>query len=346
MAQQTSAPAVVAIAGRDTVQIEEELSRVLTDAGIDLTDGFDHAELDGIDADASAIVQAATTIPFLSAKRSVVVRRADRLRDSDVEQIAAMLPNVPKTSLLVFVFEPLDDGAKGVALKNAAKKVGQLIEIRPPDRAKVIADLKDRAKREGIAFEPKAAEHLADLVSDDLSEAVSELSKLLSACRSKGAVSIADVNEIVIPSREYRVFVLLDEVCSGRLGPALAQLDRLISSAATVEQAAMRNVLPQMHKQLLLIYQARAIADARTPLTSPEAEMSLNTKYSLAAQKDFSRSKATSFARRLTLRQVARLLRLVLETDMRLKGQLAQASPRETVERMLAEMCMVAAPQA
>jgi DNA polymerase-3 subunit delta len=345
MSSLTEIPPVVAISGKDSVQIEEELNRVLTDAGIDLTDGFDHAELDGIDTDASAIVQAATTIPFLSTKRSVVVRRADRLKDSDVEQLATVLPNVPKTSLLVLVFEPLDDGAKGAALKTAAKKAGQLIEIRPPDRAKVIAELKDRAKRGGVAFEPKAAEHLADLVSDDLSEAVSEMSKLMSACRSKGSISITDVNEIVIPSREYRVFVLLDEVCSGRLGPALAQLDCLISSSATVEQAAMRNVLPQMHKQLLLIYQARSISDARLSLTSPEAEMALSTKYSLAAQKDFSRSKATSFARRLTLNQVSKLLRLVLETDMRLKGQLAQATPRETVERMLAEMCMVAAPQ-
>lgn len=339
MAKTPADPRVIAISGTDPVLVIEKVEEVLQLAGIDISDTFDHVEVDAIETDAPTILQSVTTIPFLSSKRSVVVRRANRLKESDVESLSAALPSLPQTGLLVLVFESTDDEAKGASLKAAAKKAGELIEVRSPKREEIIREVEKRAKAAGLTFQGRAAHELVEMVGDDITETVSELGKLVPACAKNGKIGSKDVREIVVPSREYRVFVLLDEVCMGRLGPALTQLDRLLSSNSKVEEAAMRHLLPQMHKQLLMVYQARALADERAPMNSPTF---LHPGYSLADRTDFQRNKASGFARKLSLPTISRLLRLVLETDMRLKGQLAQANPRESLERMLAEMCVVA----
>jgi DNA polymerase III delta subunit len=243
--------------------------------------------------------------------------------------------------LIVLVFEPVGDAAKGTALKSAAKKAGRLIEVKSPDRSVIIKELKKRAGEAGLSFDRDAAEKMCDLVGADLSEAVSELGKLIAACGSTGKVTVDDVNQVVIPSQEYRVFTLLDAVCEGKLGPALTELGRLLSAMPKAEDAAMRNVLPQMHKQLLNIFQARALLDERVSLASQSAKQYLSEAYSLANAREYPQRKAMTFAKTLSLAQVSALLRLVLETDMRLKGQLAQATPEETLERMLAEMCLI-----
>ncbi len=345
MAVSGVSPSVVAISGSDPLLIIEALQASLAEAGIDPVDSFDHVDLDGIETSAAEILQSATTIPFLSPRRSVVVRRADRLGEADVDALSTALPTIPASGLIVFVFEPLGDAAKGAALKSAAKKAGRLIEVKSPDRSVIITELKKRAGEAGLLFDRDAAEKMCDLVGSDLSEAVSELGKIIAACSSTGKVTVDDVKQIVIPSQEYRVFLLLDAVCEGQLGPALTQLGRLLSAMPKAEDAAMRNVLPQMHKQLLNIFQARALLDERVSLDSPDAKRYLSEAYSLANANDFPRKKATAFARRLSLAQVAALLRLVLETDMRLKGQLPQATAEETLERMLAEMCLIVRDQ-
>lgn len=340
MAKRNPDHRVIAISGADSVLVIEKLAEVLRESGIDPSDTFDHVELDATETDATAILQGVTTMPFLSAKRSVVVRRANRLKESDVEALSVALPGLPASALLVLVFEPTGEEAKGAVLKTAVKKVGELIELGSPKHEEIIREIERRARDAGLTFEGKAAHELVEMVGDDMSEAVSELGKLIAACKEHGAITSQDVREIVIPSREYRVFVLLDEVCWGRLGPALTQLDRLLSSSSNVQEAAMRHLLPQMHKQLLTIYQARALADERAPLNSPSL---LHPGYSLAERTEFQRQKTMKFARRMELSKISRMLRLVLEADMRLKGQLAQANPRESVERMLTEMCIVAA---
>jgi DNA polymerase III delta subunit len=77
-------------------------------------------------------------------------------------------------------------------------------------------------------------------------------------------------------------------------------------------------------------------------VTPDQAAHLLPKGRNLANAHSFVRDKLMRAARNLTLDQVEGLLRCVLEADMRMKGQLPSANPRESLERLLAEMCEIA----
>ena len=103
----------------------------------------------------------------------------------------------------------------------------------------------------------------------------------------------------------------------------------------------MRGLFPQLHRQLRLLWQAKVCALEKA---RPETADDLLPKlHNLATAHTDVRGKSIKMAAKLSLGQISEMMRCVVDADMRLKGQLAGAFPLETVERMLAEMCQIAA---
>jgi DNA polymerase III delta subunit len=342
MPAQPDLPTVAALYGSERVTILEEL-RKLTDAAGGNDDGaFDYAEFDGRAAAATQILDACATAPFLAVRRTVVVRRAQRLDKSNSATLAKALPHVPATALLVLVIEPEDD-LKDYAkdpLVVAAGVAGKAIACESPQGAALARQLIARAKSAGGELTKGGADELARLVSGSLTLASAELEKLVLYAGDQ-KIDEAVVRKVAAPSQTWKVFELLDAVMQGKLGVALQNLKYLLEETGSPQEAAMRYLLPQLHRQLRLLWQARACLDEGIP---PENAARVMPKgRNLANAHSFVRGKLTQAARNLPLDRIAEMLRCVLEADMRMKGQLASANPSETLERMLAEMCEIAA---
>ena len=335
-------PTVVALYGSERVTILEQLDKLLEAAGANEEGAFDYAEVDGRTASVTEILDACATAPFLAPKRTVVVRRAQKLDKAGSGALARALPSVPNTALIVLVFDP-DDEAKDLSkdpLVVAAAKAGKAIACESPKGAALTRQLMERAKTAGGELTRQGADSLAQVVSGSLTLASAELEKLLLYA---GGQKIDEnmVRKVAAPSDTWKVFELLDAAVQGRLGLALENLKYLLEETSSPQEAAMRYLLPQLHRQVRLLWQARACLDEGVP---PERAAHLLPKgRNLANAHSFVREKLTRAARRLTLDQIATMLRCILEADMRMKGQLPSASPRETLERLLAEMCEIAA---
>jgi DNA polymerase III delta subunit len=324
--------------------VRDAVDAILERAGIDPSESFDHSEVDSKDVSAREILEMSSTMPFLGSRRSVVVRRSEGFGSDDVALLELEVARLPKSALVVFVFDPAEESGKATKLKAAIKKAGEMTELPSPKREKVIAELRRRAQIDGLTFGPGAAEELCNLTSDDLTEADCEFRKLAAACAVVGSISKAAVQAIVVPSLEFRVFAMLDAVCGGRMGAALQELDRLIGSSPRVEEPALRSLLPMLQRQVRLIWQARALSDAGVRIGDADASRFCPQQHNWpqAAQSDFVRGKISAFARSLEFERLAAMMECLLDTNRRLVGQLAQANARETLEQMVVRLCEIA----
>jgi DNA polymerase III delta subunit len=130
MPSQPDLPAVVALYGSERVTILEELNKLLDATGANEDGAFDYAELDGRSTTANEILDACATAPFLAPRRTVVVRRAQKLDKASSTAVAKALGAVPTTALLVLVFDP-DEEVKDFAkdpLVTAAGKAGSALQ--------------------------------------------------------------------------------------------------------------------------------------------------------------------------------------------------------------------------
>ncbi|MDQ2986386.1 MAG: DNA polymerase III subunit delta [Armatimonadota bacterium] len=335
-------PTVIALHGAERVIILEKLGELLQSVGAMDDGAFDHAEFDGRSLSPAAVLDACATAPFLAARRTVVVRRAQSIDKANSAVLAKSLPSLPSSALLILVFEH-DEETKDFAkdpLVLAAGKAGKAIACESPQGAALVRQLMDRAKVAGGEMTKPAAEALSQLVSGSLTLATAELDKLLLYAGGQ-KIDEQMVHKVAAPSQTWKVFELLDAVVQGRLGVALENLKYLLEGTSSPQEAAMRFLLPQLHRQVRLLWQAKV---CQVEGLAPEKAGHLLPKgKNLANSHSFVRDKLSRSARDLSLDQIAAMLRCVLEADMRMKGQLPFATPKETLERLLAEMCEIAA---
>jgi DNA polymerase-3 subunit delta len=308
-------------------------------------DGFDLVEFSGQDVRAVELLDAAKALPFLGERKVVVVRNAERIPPGERESLSSRLGELDDRALVVFVVEPNDEQKtlpRTDPLMKAIAKVGA-IEDAKADKAQVVNEMRARAGAMGVRLDATAANALLEVTSEHITAAMAELEKCALFVGEGGRITPHVVKEVATPSRDFQVFRMLDAVCSGNATSALQCLTDLLSSGAKPEEAAFRHVFPLLHRQLRLLYQARAARDLN--LQDDQADEIAPARHSwaeIARRGGFQRDKFRSLAQRLSLDQVSELLDLLLKADAELKGQIPSINARETLDRMVVEMCHVA----
>lgn len=334
---------IYAISGSESLLIREALHELKTRAGADEADGFDYLELDGANTTAAEIVAAASTIPFLAQRRTVPVFRPNKLSETDVEALISALPKIPETALLIMYFEPTNDRSVSAAEKKliaAAKKNGAALDCKTPS-GDFLKILQKRAAEWDSKLQSDAAAALREMTSESLTDAVAELEKCSLFVGRGGTITADVVRKIASPSREWQVFKMMDHICAGKTGLAHRELNSLLGSGSNTVEVALRNLFPMLQRQLRLLWQAKGCAAERL---APGAAPHITTKqYGLASASDYARSRARDAASKLSFSQIAAMMRVLTEADMRLKGLLPSAFAVETLERLVVEMTGIAA---
>lgn len=339
---------VILIAGEESALRRQALDQTLAAAGI-LADDFDLQVYDG-DSDAELWLASVGTAPFLAERRTVVVRNVLRC-DLDVAK-ELNLKGLPETALLILVADDeTGDDDRQKRLKGQRLSWGKLVHeagghVVVCDAS--ASDLKQIVKEEFARNDKKVTDRAVDVLSEmcagSTSRALEEVGKLVAFVGAEKHVQESDVREVVLPSREWNVFRLVDSVVEGDIAESLRQLRILVGSAQKAEEAAFRNILPQLSRSLRLIWQARACIDGgmQPGNATGAVREALLVKPNLATEKDFVRNKAMRAARRVNLVQIAEMLSLVSDADARLKGLLPSFSAMETLEQTVLKMAEVA----
>jgi DNA polymerase-3 subunit delta len=204
--------------------------------------------LEGDAASVETVVRSAMTLPFMTARRLVVVRRAQALAAKGAETLTAYArdPN-PTTCLLLLAADGLAASRERRAdhwLLSALPSAA--VVALPQRRGRALEDwLKQRAAAEGLTVSDEAARLLVQWVGDDGARLLGEARKAaLAGAAEPRRVGVNEVTAVVGEHRVSDVFELTRAVERRDLGQALRTLDRLLATEEPVFLLALltRNV--------------------------------------------------------------------------------------------------------
>ncbi len=182
-------------------------------------------------------------------------------------EIAAFLPNVPETCVLLFTELPDEvkpNGQKGKVsvdkrskLYKAVSKYGLAVELVPPDDTMLRKWITGRFSAEKIRITNGAIDTFMQMVGTNMSHISTETEKLISYTGRGGEIRREDVIAVTSELLEGKIFRMLDLISQHDRKGALALYDDLLQL-----KEAPPKILIMLIKQIDKLLLARSILDA------------------------------------------------------------------------------------
>lgn len=312
------------------------------------------ARLDGPQVAVADLQNACDALPFLAARRLVIVegllrrlaapsRRTkpnestEETEDADEsaplpevskaqgKKLLTYFDQVPETTELVFVEEDTLGG--GPFLRH-------LLELQHTGHARIVACLKPRrnelpdwirarARLRKVKLDQSALADLADFVGDDLRQLDQELIKLADYAGKERTVTRADVRRLVPATRTANIFEMMDALGLGDAPTA----GRLMQHALDVDNEQPLRLLAMIARQYRLIIQAKALQ--AQGLKPPELAKELNIQ-------EWTAPKLINQANRHSFPRLEQAMARILAADEAIKT--GKLTDREAMDVLFAEL--------
>lgn len=237
-------PSLALIHGGDAQLLDDALAAATRGLFPDATQiALGREVLEGAEVSGDAIARAASTLPFMTAMRLVVVRRAQALAARAAEALTAYGrdPN-PSTALLLLADEPLGASRERRADHWLLQAIPAAAIVTLPTREgrSLEAWLRERTATEGLTLGEDAARLLVQWVGDDSAALLGEARKAALAGGARNtAIGVKEVTAVVGEHRLSGVFDLTRAVQRREVGPALRTLDRLLAGEEPIRLLAL-----------------------------------------------------------------------------------------------------------
>jgi len=310
--------------------LREIRSKLITDG-----DDFDSETIVAESGNFMSWIGAAATAPFLSEFRTIVVRNALRDDEPDKPEKIRNLEQLPPYARLILVAdEDYADEQKqervSKAWQKAVQKAGGVLVLAEVDAKSAAEEVRAEAERQGKRLSPTAANTLLEMVGGSYSAASEEVAKLVLYCQDSPEILERDVQAVVTASREWNVFKLGDAFTAGQPAAAIRQLRILLSGSTKPEEAAFRNILPNLTRQFRFLWQARTVIEL-----GASASEQWPSNPNLGKQADWLQNKIRQSASKLKLDQIESCLHELADCDARLKGQLEGMGAVDALETLI-----------
>lgn len=304
-------PVVYILNGDDEFAIAGFLRQLVAAVGDAAMAELNTTRLDGRTIALDELVRAASAMPFLTARRLVIVSHplAKLKSAAERQKLTAYLEKVPPTTALALAEFDLLTGererksGKTHWLEAWAQKAGDRVYFRTfalPHGAAMARWIVERAKAAGGQFTQGAAERLSELIGDEPRLADQEIQKLLMYVNFSRPVEPEDVEHLTPDSRQGDIFAMVDALGQRNGRSAQAMYHRLLS-----EQDAL-SIFGMVIRQFRLLLQAREVMDGG----GQPAEISREVKIH-----PFVAGKLAAQARLFSLPALEAIYRRLLELD-------------------------------
>jgi len=222
---------VYLIHGSEELRLEQALDRLKSRLSQDADLDFNLQTFRGESAHADEIVGACNTMPFMSDRRLVIVRDADKLQKPDLDKLAQYARNPAETTTLVLVAEKVD---RRTGLFSAVEKLGGVAEYKAPRKSEYPSAVMDMFSSRGRSVGRDAAESLVKAVGHDLSRLSVEVDKVVAFAGDQRTLSRNDVEEVMSSTASTSVFEFLDALGSRDARITLRSANELLAQGETV----------------------------------------------------------------------------------------------------------------
>ncbi len=261
-------------------------------------------ELDGDDYAVTAVVDAAQTPPFLTARRVVVARGIQRFTADDLGPLTAYVGDPMDTTDLVLV-------ASGERLPkaflDAAKKAGATIVATGAGRNRQERSgwIDERVAVSDVKLDPSAKSAIAEWLGEDVGR-LPALLDTLEAIGTGGKLTAADVEPFLGEAGAVPPWDMTDAIDRGDVATALTMLGRMLGAGGRHPLVVMATL--QSHYERMMRLDGAGVHDR-------------SGAASLLKVAPFQAQKALEQSRRLGHDGVARAVELLAGADLDLRGQ-------------------------
>lgn len=204
---------------------EAYLRRRLRDAlrqAVAGTDTMNCTYREGREATIPEIREMAETLPFFAEKRLLILENTGLCKKGG-EELAAYIPQIPATSVILFVEEEVDKRSR---LYKAIDKCGHCAECARFSENELKQFALSYFTREGHRISADAMDLFLDRAGDDMNRLVTEMEKLSAYAAGRNILE-EDVRAITSVTAQNRVFAMLDAMIRKRPKEALERYAEL-----------------------------------------------------------------------------------------------------------------------
>jgi DNA polymerase III subunit delta len=188
---------------------------------------FDFSEFCGGEDSIDEIIKSANTYPMLSRKRVALVSSADKLTDSEQEDLLESLKSFSSRGLLILLADELDHRKRLYKTIRETGCIAEFGKLRGPALERWAEAF---VRREGYQISIGAMKKILDLAGTDLQSLTTELQKILLFTGKQKNIPDSAIDDLVRNSRQHKIFELLDAVGVRDRKGALQILNSLLAA--------------------------------------------------------------------------------------------------------------------
>jgi DNA polymerase-3 subunit delta len=250
-------PALLFLYGEESFFIERALREIVDQTVPVEARDFNLQVFHGKDCRAVSVLDTARTLPAFSPVRLVVVRDAQNLPATELDQFLSYLNDPVPETLLVFTADKIDGRRK---FYQVFKTVGALVEFKKLYDNQIPTFVKEQAEDAGISFTEDALALFCKRVGSHLQEIHGELCKLRNYLGERRVAEPADILAVVTDSRVDSVFELSDALGRKDVAEAIRLLRRLLA-----EGVAPLLILAMITRHFRQLWKAHELLRQRVP---------------------------------------------------------------------------------
>jgi DNA polymerase-3 subunit delta len=268
----------------------------------------------------SEILDELRTLPFLTKRRIVALRNADKFISNNREALERYFDAPCPTGILVMTVSTWPSNTR---LAKKLPDIGTLVEVKAPKDDELIRRLIDYARdahSKGLDY--RTVGLLVELAGDNLTRLYTEIDKLATYAAAEKAITTAHVESLIGRNREFDAFEVIESCLQRKTGPAIERLRKMFAEDKSAEYTTIG----------AFAYHIRRLFTAKKMLDEGCSQ------YDVAGKARIFYNKEAHFAllKRLTLKQIGDQIQRLAETDYAIKR--GQAQPRIAIEQFVLQL--------
>lgn len=311
---------IYVIAGKEESLVNAQCSKLLDQLIEPSQRAVGLSDADPAQVSISEVLDELRTLPFLSEKRVVVLKGADKFVSENREALERYFEAPCPTGILVLTVSGWPANTK---LAKKLPKVGKLLKVKEPRPWQLPRHLIGYARdAHDKRLTQDAAEILVELAGDNLPRLYSEIDKLALFADAEEVITPEHVELLVGRNRLYNAFAAIDACLAGRASDAVNRLRNMFAE----DRSAEYTVIGAFAFHFRRAFRAKALLDDGIEASEVARRLHIwGNKDGFFTQ-----------VRKMTLEQIGSILQQLAETDSAIKTGRAKA--QVAVEQLVLEL--------
>ena len=264
---------------------------------------------DPTEVSATQVLDELRTLPFLTERRVVLVKGADKFVSENRELLEKYFDNPCPTGILILTVSSWPARTK---LAKRLPVVGQLLSVAQPKRWQLpqrLVQYASDAHEKNLT--EAAAELLIELTGDELVRLYGEIDKLALFAHSEKSITEQHIESLIGHNRIFGVFAVIDAVIAGNIAQAIYRLRTMFAEDRTAEYTVVG----------AFAFHFRRMFGAKVLLENGVDSAEIANRLRIWGDKD----RFFAQLRKMSLKQIGSILQQLAATDYAIKTGRAKA---------------------